>query len=157
MRSTLPRVWNKCFYPNFISKLGTLFLTHSSVLTFDTLPSLLAALSELTGDSVQLCFKYCVFSKKKNLFIALVLLLFSITLPTWYYSAGSVEVADKAVRKKTGKAQNSFKDEMSPRETGGPVRVVGVLIMGKCQPQSRWANKIIRLRIERERKLKNAS
>lgn len=85
------------------------------------------------------------------------MLLFSITLPTSYYSAGSVKIAGKAVRKKTGKTQNSFKDEMSSRETGGPMRVVGVLIMGKCQPQSRWANKIIRFRIERERKLKNAS
>lgn len=43
-------------------------------------------------------------------------MLVSITLSAQYYSAGPVGAADKAVRKKTGKTRNSFKDEMSPRE-----------------------------------------
>lgn len=77
-------------------------------------------------------------------------------MPASCYAAGSVRVADKAVRKKTGQTQNSFKDEMSPRETGGPVRVGGVLITGKCQPPSRWAD-THKLSTERQRKLKSAS
>lgn len=44
-------------------------------------------------------------------------MLVSITLSPRYYSAGPVGATAKAVRKKTGKTQNSFKDEMSPRET----------------------------------------
>lgn len=60
--------------------MGTLLLINSLHI-FDMLPSFSAAVSELTGDSVHLCYKKCILNSKIYLFVALVVsLLFSVNL-----------------------------------------------------------------------------